>query len=113
MDLNHLLHHPEPLFKLALLFLLFRAVIFAFSRSGNRRARLRTMPYRDYLRTPEWRSRRKWKLQQAGYRCQATACGSRTRLQVHHLTYARRGEEALSDLMVLCDDCHRQVHGIR
>src|SRR5215210_457781 len=31
---------------------------------------LRTMPYQEYLRTPEWRGRRERKLDQADHRCQ-------------------------------------------
>lgn len=33
-----------------------------------------------------------------------------SRLQVHHLTYIRLGNEDLSDLQVLCLGCHRRRH---
>src|SRR5262249_13838321 len=59
---------------------------------------LRTMPYRDYLLTPEWQERRKRHMKQAGYRCQI--CNAyKVRLNVHHRTYERRGNEAPGDLI--------------
>jgi hypothetical protein len=30
--------------------------------------------------------------------------------EVHHLTYARLGDEPLSDLLGLCKSCHRAIH---
>lgn len=70
---------------------------------------LRMMPYDDYLQTPEWRQRSVAVRGRAGWRCEL--CGSRDRLQVHHLTYRRRGDELPADLQVLCGPCHRQAHG--
>lgn len=32
-------------------------------------------------------------------------------LHVHHLTYENLGNEADEDLLVLCKDCHREIHG--
>lgn len=71
---------------------------------------LATMPYRQYLQTPEWRTRRRHALEHADHRCQR--CGSRYRLEVHHRTYERRGAERLDDLVVLCANCHREEHGL-
>jgi 5-methylcytosine-specific restriction endonuclease McrA len=31
-------------------------------------------------------------------------------LEVHHITYIRRGKERLEDLMTLCQDCHQERH---
>lgn len=47
------------------------------------------------------------KLEQARYRCEQ--CPSRQRLEVHHLKYNPYNER-LSDLKVLCENCHEQVH---
>jgi hypothetical protein len=69
---------------------------------------LRSMPYGDYLQTPEWRERRLYALRRARYACQL--CSSKTQLQVHHRTYERRGNEKEEDLIVLCDDCHSKFH---
>jgi hypothetical protein len=70
---------------------------------------IKGMNLRAYLNTPEWKRKRLVKLEQANNRCQK--CGSVASLQVHHLTYARFGEEWDSDLIVVCDSCHRQCHG--
>lgn len=70
---------------------------------------LRSMPYREYLRTPEWQTRRKRHLKSAGYKCQVCNASS-TRLDVHHRTYERRGEELFKDLIVLCRGCHELFH---
>lgn len=70
---------------------------------------LRTMPYYSYLQTPEWQDRRKRHLKRAHYRCQV--CNTnKARLNVHHRTYERRGDEDDRDLIVLCEDCHRLFH---
>lgn len=69
---------------------------------------LRTMPYREYLQTSEWREKRTAALKRAGYRCQT--CCSGGQLNVHHRTYARRGSEWARDLIVLCQPCHAIFH---
>lgn len=70
---------------------------------------LRTMPYAEYLQTPEWQARRERMVKRSGYRCQLC---NRTgaQLHVHHRTYERRGGEWDKDLIVLCKDCHGQFH---
>jgi 5-methylcytosine-specific restriction endonuclease McrA len=76
----------------------------------NERMRfLVTMPYRDYLKTPEWHERRKEHLVKAFCRCQVCNA-SQIRLEVHHRTYERRGYERYEDLIVLCDKCHKLFH---
>jgi len=66
---------------------------------------LRSMPYRAYLQTPEWNERRSQHLRSSKYRCQVCNKGS-TKLNVHHRTYERRGNENWGDLITLCEDCH-------
>jgi len=75
----------------------------------KRRVELKLMNYKDYLKTPEWQEKRHDALISAGGTCQR--CGKYKDLQVHHLTYERRGEELPEDLMVLCQDCHMKEHG--
>lgn len=70
---------------------------------------LETMPYDDYLATPEWQARAAEVKLLRGNRCEK--CGSRDNLHAHHLTYDRRGHELPSDLQVLCKDCHAREHG--
>lgn len=70
---------------------------------------LRSMPYYEYLQTPEWQERRKRAMKKAGFRCQVcNAYG--VRLNTHHRTYERRGNEFDQDLIVLCADCHQIFH---
>lgn len=74
----------------------------------ERAAELASMPYADYLQTPEWKARSAAAKQRAGHRCQV--CNSPSRLQAHHRTYERRGREEDGDLTVLCDGCHERHH---
>jgi 5-methylcytosine-specific restriction endonuclease McrA len=73
-----------------------------------RQNELRRMPYADYLQTPEWRETRQGALKRAGFKCQTCAAGGQ--MHVHHRTYARRGCEHNSDLIVLCAGCHQLFH---
>ena len=76
-----------------------------------RKAQLRRMTLAEYLKTPEWRALRNRALIQAGNRCQV--CSKHNlQLDVHHNSYQRYGDEQLSDLVVLCRDCHQHFHGI-
>jgi 5-methylcytosine-specific restriction endonuclease McrA len=76
-----------------------------------RTAQLRKMPFLEYRVQPEWQARRTATLARAGYRCQV--CGERdTRLDVHHNTYDRYGDEGPFDLVALCGGCHELFHGI-
>lgn len=70
---------------------------------------LRTMPYREYLKTPEWQARRSQHVKSAGFRCQVCNA-SDVQLNVHHRTYERRGNEYYKDLLALCRDCHEIFH---
>ncbi len=74
----------------------------------QRLEQLSTMPYLDYLRTPEWQERRKRILQRDSYHCQV--CFSTEHLNVHHRTYERRGNENDGDLTTLCQGCHQVFH---
>ena len=67
--------------------------------------------YNAYLQSEHWQQKRTRILQKRGKRCEV--CGIQHRLQVHHLTYARLGNELDSDLKVLCWACHEREHGLR
>ena len=76
-----------------------------------RSAHLRKMHFAQYRVQPEWQARRTATLARAGYRCQT--CGERdARLDVHHNSYEKYGDESTFDLVVLCDQCHKLFHGI-
>lgn len=72
--------------------------------------RLASMPYREYLATPEWKERREAAIKEHPW---CALCGEReSGFEVHHSTYARRGREAPEDLTVLCWRCHSIHHDI-
>ena len=68
------------------------------------------MGYSDYLKSEHWHCTRGNALRQGYSTC--IRCGKGTELNVHHLTYDNIGEERPEDLTVLCNDCHKQEHGI-
>jgi hypothetical protein len=77
---------------------------------------VRYLNYHAYILSRPWLERRDRELFRAGYCCEF--CGwqgdNPTRpwanLHVHHLTYDHLGDEPTSDLIVLCGDCHADVH---
>lgn len=64
--------------------------------------------YRAYLLSDRWRKKRQRRLKLDKHRC--VRCGSKTQLEIHHKTYARRGHESMRDLQTLCAKCHRAEH---
>lgn len=60
--------------------------------------------------TREWLKVRKFVLSRDGHCCRA--CGSSHGLEVHHVVFrSLGGRDEASNLVALCDDCHRSVHG--
>lgn len=66
--------------------------------------------YRNYIYSPQWRAKCDLYWRTHGKYCQA--CGSRKKLHVHHMDYARFKNEPLTDLMGLCYTCHTEVHAL-
>lgn len=65
--------------------------------------------YSDYLTSPHWKQKREERLRIDNWKCQF--CGSISNLNVHHLTYERKGREnAENDLITLCEHCHSRLH---
>lgn len=65
--------------------------------------------YEDYLRSPHWLSMRDTILARSGHRCEY--CDSASADEVHHITYARKGNETSTDLLAVCAKCHSYLHG--
>lgn len=66
-----------------------------------------SVDYHAYLRSPEWQVIRRLALERDGG---CVVCYRADRLDVHHRTYERLGHELLSDVTVLCRDCHAKHH---
>lgn len=64
--------------------------------------------YQKYLNSPHWQKIRQEVFKEYGHRCDQ--CGSSKNLRVHHITYENLGEEQISDLVPLCEDCHKKLH---
>ena len=66
--------------------------------------------YDEYLNHIHWNTIRTIKLEEAGFKCQL--CGNKDRLNVHHNNYDNLFMEEKSDLIVLCESCHKKFHDI-
>jgi len=77
-------------------------------------AKKRRTDYNRYLKSDAWRLKRSAVMHRDGGRCACVVggkkCFSQVGIQVHHLTYARFGNENLSDLITVCDSCHKAIH---
>lgn len=76
--------------------------------TAARARELAAMPYQEYLQTIEWKMRASSTKIAAGGRCRL--CNRGARLEAHHRTYERRGNELPRDLIALCDTCHAKFH---
>ena len=65
--------------------------------------------YQAYLQSVEWYFLRKAVKTLSGGICEE--CQETLGAQVHHLTYERVGNERLEDLLYVCEECHRKLHG--
>ena len=64
--------------------------------------------YKQYLKSEDWRERRKELLEEADYMCDE--CSEKA-TQLHHLKYDNLGEEELDeDVIALCKECHKEKH---
>lgn len=65
---------------------------------------VRSMEYKEYLKTENWRTVRLAMLIRSHFRCQI--CNGSNSLEVHHRSYKNFGDESLVDLIVLDRQCH-------
>lgn len=64
---------------------------------------------KDFYKSELWLSLRKQALSRDGYKCRK--CGKDYELNVHHIrSRSRGGEDALGNLLTLCEDCHSDFH---
>lgn len=83
-----------------------RAVL---ARLKNAPIDIKRAAYRRYIHSPAWKLNRFGALVRADGCCEC--CGAPGRVDVHHKTYERVGEESLGDLQGLCRECHETTHG--
>jgi len=69
----------------------------------------RTMNYYEYLKSPHWQQVRRQTWRRAKGQCENWFCHRQGR-DVHHLTYARLGQERENDVKLLCRRCHCLAH---
>jgi ssDNA-binding Zn-finger/Zn-ribbon topoisomerase 1 len=67
--------------------------------------RIGSPSYASYLRSGLWETSRRRLVRTA---CED--CGSGAGLVLHHMTYARLGEERIEDVCTLCPACHLAAH---
>ena len=63
-----------------------------------------------YLKSAHWYKLRKQRMTIANHTCEVPGCGSKHNLSCHHITYLDLGAEDLSDIRIVCQDHHQQIH---
>lgn len=71
---------------------------------------LREMPYAEYLKTEHWHQVREAAFKMHGCRC--FVCLASLGLEIHHITYDRKGCEPPEDTVPLCPEHHQIQHAI-
>lgn len=69
-----------------------------------------TKEHKAYIQTKKWKCIRKEVLKRDGGKC--VVCGSKSKLEIHHITYENWKNENLDELVTLCKTCHNAVHDI-
>lgn len=64
--------------------------------------------YQDYLESECWRSFRN---KMIGRDC--FCCGSKRKLQLHHVNYLNLGNESPEDVVTVCWRCHEEIHKLK
>jgi len=73
--------------------------------------------YYRYIKSAEWKKKR-WELidqifpEDDFIRCQECDSILGDEFEVHHLHYDTLGNETESDVLVLCSDCHGDIHDL-
>ena len=68
--------------------------------------------YFEYLRSSSWAEKRNEALMRDEYHC--SICGNPNNLEVHHLKYpSLLGTEPVSDLMTVCESCHKKIESYK
>ena len=88
--------------------------MFLVPQKPHMKARINSLTdYQSYIQSEAWKAKAKQRLEIDGYQC--VMCGAQgtawNPLNVHHRNYKSIGHENVdTDLVTLCDPCHRRVH---
>jgi 5-methylcytosine-specific restriction endonuclease McrA len=63
--------------------------------------------YLRHIRSSRWRNMRRDMARLRNHRCER--CGRGPPLHLHHKNYDRLGRELISDLEILCCECHERA----
>lgn len=80
---------------------------------GARLSALGIKRYSQYLGSRHWQDvKRRWKDSKLyqGWVCHSANCRCKRGLSFHHRTYERLGREELSDIILVCENCHKKIH---
>ena len=69
------------------------------------------MTHKEYMRSKMWQRKREKFINLKKNPC-CEVCGSKEANQVHHRTYQRLLVEKMSDLVLLCRECHHEFHKV-
>lgn len=85
-----------------------------WQRQTKRRHKFTDKDYAAYLKSPEWKERRRrfhdYLISKGNYFCYRCGSPGSFRFPVHHLHYRNVFDEKFSDLRLICIDCHSEVH---
>ena len=65
--------------------------------------------YYAYIESDKWKQRRKPVIEKYPF-CQVCKLAPST--QVHHISYKNLGDEKDWELLAVCKDCHKEIHGL-
>ena len=68
--------------------------------------RSKSMGYKRYISSKEWKNKKKFAIQLADYKCEF--CNEKGYLEVHHSNYECLYNERFNDVFVLCEECHKE-----
>jgi len=67
------------------------------------------MEYKTYLQSQDWKIKRNKKLERKLF---CSICGTKNKIDIHHLQYKNLFDIRMKDLLRLCRDCHFILHDL-
>lgn len=81
----------------------------AETKNTKKRTRFTWSQYIAYLKSEKWKRKRLAKGFKQNFTCERCGTYCRDAFEIHHKTYIHVFKEPLSDLMLLCPNCHRII----